>query len=146
MICGNLDAVCANVAPGDLRVIEQYAPPQSSLYPIRFFGRKSVRVEYLQGKVKQSIIFGNLRFDHPKPWFQLDWAQEVRLFELECTSLIIAASENPVSFTPLLQMLVADVACRGDPIPSRALEFEIAPGFIDGIRPNAIVVGRLQFK
>jgi hypothetical protein len=47
----------------------------------------------------------------------LNGTKEVCLLKFECTSLIVAPPENPVSFPPFLQMFRPDVACSGDAIP-----------------------------
>ena len=142
----NLNSVCLYVPPGNLRIIEQHTPAECPLNPITFLRGETVRIEHLQRPLKQPIILRNLRFDHPEPGFQLDWAEKVCLLELERASLILPTSNNPVPFSPFLQMLGPDVASCRDPIPSCALEFEVVAGFIDCVRANAILICRVQFE
>ena len=130
MLAADLNTVRLDVAPSDLRVIEQYAAPECTPNSIAFSWRKSIALQHVQNPREEGIILGELRFDELKPRLHLNRCQNVRLFKGKRLPCVLAAPEYPIELAPLLKVFRADVAGCGDTVAGCALELVVAANFV----------------
>ena len=146
MLTSDLNAVPLDVAPGDLRIIEQHTTPECTPNPITFGLRKSIRLQDVQSPGEKRIVLGNLGFDNLEPRLHLSGRQHVRLFKDERLPGVLAAPKDPVQLAPLLEVFRADVASSGNTISRSALELVVAAHFVKRIRPGPVLVGLFQIE
>ena len=146
MLAPNLNPVRLDVAPGDLRVIEQYAAPECTPNLIAFCRRKSIGLQHVQNPREEGIILGELRFDELKPRLHLNRRQDIRLFKGKRLPCVLAAPEYPIELAPLLKVFRADVAGCGDTISGSALELVVPAHFVKRIRPGAVLIRLFQIE
>lgn len=95
MLAPDLNPVSLDIAPGDLRVIEQYAAPECPPNSIAFSRRKSIPLQHVQNPREEGIILRDLRFDEAEPWLHLGRRQDVGLLECKCLPGVLAAPKDP---------------------------------------------------
>ena len=142
----DLNAVCLDVAPGDLRVVQQHTPSKCAANPITFSLCKSIGLQYVQSPDEKRIILGDLGFDGSEPRLHLRGGQDIRASKLECLPGVLPAPNDPVQLAPLLEVFLADVAGCGHPISGCTLQFVVPADLVKRIRPGAVLISRFQLK
>jgi hypothetical protein len=146
VLTSDLNTVRLDVAPRNLWVVQLYAASECSADPIAFGRRESIGQQHVQRPCEEGIILRDLRFDYLEPRFHLDGRQDVRLFERERSSGILAAPENPVELAPLLEVFRADVASRGNTVAGCTFQFVVAAVFVKRVWSGPVLVGLFQIE
>src|SRR5882724_5111230 len=146
MIAFNPYTVSLNIAPWNLRVVQQHTASERPLNTVTFLRGEIILFEHPEDARKQCVIASDLCFHDAEPWFHLHRSQKVYLLEVKRPALVVATAKDPIQSAPLRQMIHADIASTRYSVTGCTLEFVVATLLVHGIWPSAIVIRLLELK